>query len=204
MLKAIIFDLDGTILENNKAYDYAFAKVLNDLGIDTSNGFTHIGGVGIKSNWKRFIEIYHLDKNLSLDELEKQTQEAYLHNMEQIKIREGFEDLTRKIKKTELKIALATGNDKETTDKLISHFGMENYFDAISTIYEAGAPKPEPEIFLLAAKRLDVLSDECLVIEDSEAGLESAKEANMAYISIHDYPFTKLSVEKLQSLYINQ
>lgn len=200
MLKAVIFDLDGTIILNNEAYDIAFTEVLKRQGIDINEKVSHVGGIGVKSNWEKLIYQYNLDSNLSLEDLEKQTQEVYLQNINTIKVRDGFTTLVDEIKRENIKTALATGNDKETTQKILSHFGFEKYFDAISTIYEAGKPKPEPDIFLLAAERLSVEYSECVVIEDSDAGIEAAHKAGMPVVSVHDFSFTDLSVEKLQSI----
>jgi HAD superfamily hydrolase (TIGR01509 family) len=204
MLKAVIFDLDGTILINNEAYDVAFCEVLKRLDVQVGEEFDHTGGIGVKGNWRSLIEQYDLDPDLSLDDLEKQTQEVYVNNLDKIKMRDGFFDLVNDIHTSNIKTALATGNDLETTKKVIVHFGMESCFDAIATVYEAGKPKPEPDIFLLAAKRLNVDPQECVVIEDSAAGIEAAGNAKMAVVSVHDYNFTELTLEKLQSMVDNQ
>ena len=201
MLKAVIFDLDGTILDNDKAYDTAFGEVLRQHGVDITHGFAHTGGVGVKSNWREFIKIYNLSPSLSLDDLERQTQESYINNINKIKIRDGFVSLAEEVRGSNLKSALATGNDLETTQKVLQHFQIGKFFDAISTIYEVSNPKPHPDIFLLASRRVGVVPQDCLVIEDSEAGLEAAKRAGMRLISIHEYPFTALSSKKLHYLF---
>jgi HAD superfamily hydrolase (TIGR01509 family) len=200
MLKAVIFDLDGTILINNEAYDVAFSTVLKKYRNDIQGNVNHTGGIGVKENWKNLKEKYELPEDILIDDLEKQTQEKYLQNMDLIKVREGFEELAKEVKESGLMTALATGNDKETTDKILEHFGLQKYFDVVTTIYEAGKPKPEPDIFLLAAERLGVEPVECVVIEDSEAGIESANNANMTVISIHEQGFVDLSAEMLKSV----
>lgn len=204
MLKAVLFDLDGTVIINNEAYDTAFGTVLKQLGVDISSGFTHTGGIGIKSNWENLIKTYSLDPDLSLDELEKQTQAVYLRNIYKIKIRDGFFDLVGHIKTSGIKTALATGNDAETTKEILEYFEIDDFFDAISTVYESENPKPAPDIFLKAAEKLRVNPEYCVVLEDSAAGIEAAKRANMPVLSVHEHSFTDITVKKLQSLVESQ
>lgn len=197
MIDAVIFDLDGTIIINNEAYDVAFTDVLKKY-VDVSGVVNHIGGVGVRKNWERLKQEYSLPEELSVQRLENETQEVYLQNIGKIELADGFLKFIQDIKNNQIKTALATGNDKETTVKILDHFSISDYFNAISTIYEAGQPKPEPDIFLLAANILGVDPGKCIAIEDSEAGIESAKKANMIVISVHEYSFTELTVEKLE------
>lgn len=200
MLKAVIFDLDGTIIDNTAVYDFAFSQVFKRIFKKKNDKISHVGGIGLRQNWQIILSRYNLNPDYPIEKLEEETQDVYLKHLNKVKVRSGFRDLIKDLKGRGVKTALATGNDKKNTNKVIEYFSFEDYFDVVTTVYEAGMPKPNPDIFLLTLKKLDLSANECLVVEDSEAGFESSKKAGIRCLSIHEYDFVDLSFQKLQSL----
>jgi HAD superfamily hydrolase (TIGR01509 family) len=184
MLKAVIFDLNGTILDDEDNYTDAFRYVLHLLGVETGNDFTHTRGVGVKENWIDFKLRYNIKTKKSLDELVSLTQKAYLKEFDKVKLRKGFLKFVKNLKLLGIKTAIATSNDYSMVEKFFDKFGLEEYFDVVTSSEEVSLNKPSPQIFLLTAEKLGVEPYECLVFEDSEVGVEAAHLAGMAVVGI--------------------
>jgi len=184
MLKACIFDLNGTILDDEGYYNLAFRRVLEGLGVKLESDFQHRTGIGVKENWRLFESKYHFKTDRSLDELVSLTQNEYLKFLDKVKLREGFLELARNLKLSGIKIALATSNSYYISEKILARFNLEDFFDTVTTTEEVFLNKPSPQIFLLTAEKLGVEPYECLVFEDSGVGVEAALSAGMAVIGI--------------------
>lgn len=186
-LSAVIFDLDGTILEDEDEYGKAFNKVLKRLGVDTRTDFPHDKGIGVKENWDSLIKKYSIKTEETLPMLVKETQDAYLGLISEVTVRPGFDEFVENLKDSGAKVALATSNTWEQTDKILDVINLQGIFDVVVTGDEVLYNKPDPDIFTLASDKLGIEErNECLVIEDSSAGVEAAKRAGMKVIAISD------------------
>ncbi len=181
-ISAVIFDLNGTILEDEDEYGTAFNKVLESLGIKTGEKYPHISGIGVKENWVEFKSKYKLMR--SIEELTKETQEAYLQELDAVTLRPGFEEFARSLKESGIRIALATSNSREVTSKILEKVGLDGLFDVITTSEEVKYNKPAPELFTLTADKLGGERYNCLVIEDAPLGVAAAHRAGMKVVAI--------------------
>ncbi len=184
MLKAVIFDLNGTILSDEDEYSLAFLRVLKSLGVKVGKNFSHTKGVGLKANWESFRNKYNLRTDLTLDELSNLTQTEYLSLLPKVKLRKGFVDLVANLRKVGIKVALASSNNYSVVEAILDHFGIADFFDVITTMEEVSLSKPSPQIFEITAEKLGVEPYECLVFEDSKAGVEAAVAAGMAVVGV--------------------
>lgn len=184
-MKAIIFDLDGTIIANEKAYGEAFGSLLSEMGAKDLPSYPHIGGIGVEENWPILLKKYNVSSDKSANWLSNETQSRYLSKLESIEFKKGYEDYFAKVKQSGLRTALATSNYTDATKKVLEFLGIENAFDAVVTGDMVKTKKPDPEIFLKASNLLGVASNECLVIEDSVAGVEAAINAGMHVVGIY-------------------
>lgn len=183
-ITAAIFDLNGTILDDEGMYDIAFNKVLATLGVDTTKQIPHTHGIGVKENWVLYLKNLNLKTNKTPEMLAKETQDSYLNQLNQLTVRPGFEDFVGKLKRENIRIGLATSNTWEVASRILERIGFMNIFDSMTTAEEVRYNKPDPEIFLIAADKLGTESEHCLVIEDSESGVEAGKRAGMKVIAI--------------------
>lgn len=183
-IKAAIFDLNGTVLADEYVYGAAFREVLRKLGKHTDAKYPHIGGIGVAENWPRLLAKYKIDTNKTVEELASMTQNAYLTRLGEIQLKEGFENFIEDLKDNEIKIGLATSNDWWVVEKVFDEVGIEGIFDSVTTGEEVMNKKPSPDIFLVAAEKLGVDPADCVVFEDSEAGVEAAHAAGMKVIAI--------------------
>ena len=183
-ISAVIFDLDGTVLEDEDEYGKAFNKVLKSLGTDLEVETPQTKGIGVKENWPLLIKKYNIKTDKSPEVLAHETQEAYLLELNEVTIRPGFDEFAERLKDAGIQIALATSNTWEVTEKILKKTGLSDFFDTITTVEEVAYSKPDPALFTLTADKLGVEREKCLVIEDAPSGIEAAHAAGMKVIVI--------------------
>lgn len=183
-LLAVIFDLDGTVLDNEDEYGIAFKKMLSKFGKKTDSEFPHTQGIGMEENWQKLIPKYKIKTKKSIKQLSKETQEIYLNMLSRVTLKEGVRSFIEEIKDSGILVALATSNTWPTVEKVFDALNLEEIFEIVTTGEEVKFKKPDPETFLLTAQKLGVDPENCLVIEDTEAGIKAAKDAGMKVIAI--------------------
>lgn len=191
MIQAVIFDLDGTILDNEGVWEEAFLEVARENQVKMEgrwrqpNGWVHEPGVGVESNWRRLVTNKELVQKLS-----DETRRVYQLEIRNSKfeIRTGLEDLIEKIKERGWRTALATSTYWYVVEKVLEELALQLAFDVTVTGEEATAPKPDPEIYLLTCQKLEVEPGECVVVEDSIGGVRAAAEAGCVAVALEsDY-----------------
>jgi len=184
--KAVIFDLDGTILDNEHLYCQAFMAVIRNLGVKNLEKCPHTRGIGLKSNWAKILTEFNIQTHLSLADLDLATQAAYSKLIDEVTLRAGFEAFATDLKNRGVKLALATSNYRDVTNFVIQKFQLDRFFEVVVTANDVEKTKPDPETFLLTAQKLGVTPADCLVYEDAEAGLAAARAAGMEVIHVTD------------------
>lgn len=109
-MKAVIFDLNGTVVDDEENYGYAFKKVLMGLGKRIDKKIPHTLGIGVKENWPLLLAKYKVKTNKSVEELARETQDEYLKRLSKIQLIKGFDDFTNLLKEKKMTVALATSN----------------------------------------------------------------------------------------------
>lgn len=178
MISAVIFDLDGTVLDNEGIWDDAFAETARKNNIAE---FTHTPGIGVLNNWKRIVSDLTLAEKYSAE-----TRKNYMEETTgmDLKIREGLTELIEEIKTEGWQTALATGSEWIVVEKELEQVNLYLAFDVTTTGEEVLARKPDPEIYLLTCQKMGFDPENCVVIEDSLAGVESASAAGCITIGI--------------------
>ena len=185
MIKAIIFDMDGVLIDSNSiCYDVwneVFERRFN-ITLDKKEFASHLG-----ESSKHFTEFFLKKYNLKCEyeDLNEELNTTFVENRKRINLKKGIKEVLQKFKK-KYKIALATGADKEDALYTVTTFGITDYFDYIIAGNEVKIAKPNPEIFIKAAEVLNLKPEECVVIEDANLGIRAAKAAGMFVISIPD------------------
>lgn len=184
---AIIFDLDGVIVDTAKYHFLAWKKLANQLGFD----FTHdqnelLKGVSRAKSLEILLEIGNISLSSSEKEqyMHQKNEEylAYIQKMDDSEILPNMMSLLKHLKKQGISIAL--GSASKNAKLILNTLNITSYFDVIVDGNEVTTAKPDPEVFLLAAKLMNKNPDECIVIEDATAGIEAAIAANMLCIGI--------------------
>ncbi|MBP6040483.1 MAG: beta-phosphoglucomutase [Flavobacterium sp.] len=185
--KAFIFDLDGVIVDTAKYHYLAWKKIATELGIE----FTHEHNELLKG----VSRVRSLDIILSLGEVEaSQAQKdqwliqkneeylSYLVDMDQSEILPGVMKVLEFLKANHQPIAL--GSASKNARPILEKTGILSYFDAIVDGNDVSNAKPDPEVFLQAAKKLGISNENSIVFEDSVAGIQAANSASMTSIGI--------------------
>ena len=197
MIRAVIFDWDGTLAETRRAVIQSFQTVLTDSGCNVSDEFiVRLMGVGTK---KTIIEAFkECNKRLNRSILEKLTEEKVkiqTENTKKVKLIDGATELLQELY-GKTKIALATMSGRPVIDRLLSEKRIKKYFDVVVTADDVSKPKPDPEVFMATSAKLGIDPQNCLVIEDSVFGLRAAKGAKMKCIGIPSGAYRKEELEK--------
>lgn len=194
MIKACIFDLDGVIVDTAHYHFLAWKRLANELGIEfTTDDNERLKGVSRMRSMEIIMELG--DVTLSPHEKEQLANKKntwfvdYVERMAPEEIFPGVKSLIRSLKEKGIKIGLASSSKNAKTVLQILH--IQNEFDAVVDGTMVVHSKPDPEIFLLAAKKLGVDPKDCLVFEDAEAGVEAALAAGMKCVGIG--PITQLN-----------
>lgn len=186
-MKACIFDLDGVLVDTAKYHFEAWKKLAQQLGISiTESDNERLKGVGRLESLDIILSLGGVtvaqSEKIALADKKNAWFVEYINEMKTEEIFPGVLDLLQDLKKHNVKIALASSSKNATT--VIDKLGIRSWFEVVVDGTMIVNSKPDPEIFITAAKRLGVDPRECVVVEDAEAGVEAAKRAGMKCVGI--------------------
>lgn len=184
-MKAIIFDMDGVIINSEPIHQLVEREMVEDFGGSLSRE-KHQQFVGATDRYMWEFIKKELDLDMHIDDILKIKEVEFRNKLDEIELVEHFDALIKRVKKAGYKTALASSNNKKTVHLVVDKFNLKDKFDYIITGTEVEKGKPNPEIFLKAAKNLNVNPENCLVFEDTKNGVEAANRANMKVIGYLD------------------
>ncbi len=178
-LKAVIFDMDGTLLDSEPLWLRADLAMVASYG-----GFMreeeHDGCIGMGAvNFVNFVKKKYGITAKARDMLAFQKQVYLELARENIQAFPEMVSFARQIKSRGLKTAIASGSSRDIIEETTKEAGIRELFPLRLSTEDAGRGKPAPDVFLMAAKSLNLLPEECLVMEDSPHGVEAAERAGM-------------------------
>lgn len=185
--EAFIFDLDGVIVDTARFHFLSWKKLVSAWGIDLTEEFNEkLKGVSRTECLHIILNAYQ--KTLTQAEFEQaltQKNEDFLYYVKQMTkadILDGVLDFLNMAKTKGMKIALASSS--KNAKMILEQVELTHYFDAIIDGNQIKNTKPDPEIFVTAAKAINVIAESCVVFEDAIAGVEAGKSAGMYVIGI--------------------
>jgi HAD superfamily hydrolase (TIGR01509 family) len=191
---AIIFDMDGVIVDSEPRHERAFREVFHEMGYGETHGmdFPQYYGRSDRALWIDFIGKHQ--PPWSLEELTEWKQRRFLEIIRHEQpIFVGLPELLEKLA-ARYKLAVASGSFHPVIDEVLAMRGLRRFFPVVVSVQDVGKGKPAPDVFLRAAELLGVSPQSCCVIEDAAAGVEAALAAGMSVIAItNSLPAEKLS-----------
>ena len=206
MLKAVLFDMDGVIVDSEPLHKKAYYKMFKDVGIDVSERlFESFTGQSTLKICKTLCHDFSLSNSPEdLVNLKRKHFKYIFENDKDFKLIDGVLDLIKDYIRNGLVLVLASSASMVTINNIFKRFNLDKYFTAKLSGADLHASKPHPEIFIKAAKSSGFKKDECIVIEDSTNGIKAAIAAGIYCIgfdSIHsknqDYSKADLIVKDL-------
>ena len=178
MIKAILFDMDGTLVDSERYYTEMSYKWLCQYNVVDKKEIYKIVGLNMDDTYKTM----SLLSGLSYDETKKSYDEYFsMHPMDYNDYL--FDDVKDVLSKLSgYKLAICTLSSRDMLNKFISDTGL-NEFDLLLSDEDVKNPKPSPDIYLKAIERLGVNRDETLVIEDSSTGIKAGKNAGICTLA---------------------
>ena len=198
-IEAVIFDFDGLLVNTEELRLISFREFLKRWGKkfnDKDYPQTMLTGPAM-STTVILKEKYNLDGKL--EDLNQERRAIFQKLFEtRLAFLEGVSELLERIKNWPVKCAIASTRNREQIEDGLARLGVLDQFEAIVTNQDliGGKGKPDPEIYLIAAKKLGVDSENCLVLEDAPHGIEAAKAAGMKVIYVPDSKFVDSYHEK--------
>ena len=214
-MKALILDMDGVIIDSEPMHFKLERELLEELGgrISPREQEEFVGRTD-RFIWSELKARFRLKEDL--DRIIDMKKDRFLERIGEIGLVENFRDFLEMIGREDLKIAIASSNNRGAVERVIEFFDLADHIDFYISGEEVERGKPDPEIFLKAAEKLGVSPKDCLVIEDATSGIRAAKAAGMKSIGL-DNPnsgrqdlgeadlviagFRDLSMEKIRLLF---
>lgn len=178
----MIFDCDGTLADTMPAHHQAWLATLAPFGLDFPGArFYGLAGVPTVEIARRFVA----EHGLALDgvELARRKEQAYLDSLPVVQPVEKVVAIARR-HRGQLPLAVASGSHRSLVETTLRQIGTWGWWDAIVAAEDTTRHKPEPDVFLEAARRLGVPPHLCTVYEDANLGIEAARRAGMRWVDV--------------------
>lgn len=189
MINTVIFDLDGLLVDSEITWFQVCEEMIDKFGQDkvfTLNAYVRDhSGKTIVDNAELYIKNYDLPMTTEecVDYLVR-TEMEYVERG--VPMKKGAKELLRYLKEHQYKVILGTSSKLDRALKILKSNDAEQYFDDFVVGYDVKRSKPFPDVFLKAAEKAGADPSQCLVLEDSEAGIQAAYAAKIPVICIPD------------------
>lgn len=184
MIKAVILDFDGVVVESEPIHYLSFCKTLAPLGISIPKERWHrdFAGTGSVSIISTLFRESKIKENVRYWVEKRKLVYAEFVNQGMVKSVQGLAVFLSELKKRNIPVAIASGGHRHNILLVLEHAGLLNHFPVVFGAEDFKKRKPDPEVFLLASKKLGVLPSDCLVVEDSLPGIAAVKSAGMKLV----------------------
>lgn len=189
MLKAVIFDMDGVIIESEPLHRYAYYSMFKDVNVEVSDTlYESFTGKSTINVCKQVCELFNLSETPEYLVSLKRTHFDYVfNNSPEFDLIEGVLDIIQDYHKNGLTLVLASSATMPSIERIFNRFNLNPYFKAKLSGADLKQSKPHPEIFINAVKAAGFATHECIIIEDSTNGIEAAKGAGVFCVGFDSY-----------------
>lgn len=210
MIKAVIFDLDGLMVDTEPLHSEAFRLVIEEYGgkpVYHQTGLVQVAGIRGVENLRILKEKYEITESVEVLRIKKLAAYQKILKENNIKPRPGLIKLIKSLLSQKLKIAIASNSAKANVYLILQKINLFQSFTTIVGVEDVKKGKPYPDLYLETASRLQVEPENCLALEDSETGVSAAKAAGMKviaipniYTNLHNFNQADMIVKSLKSI----
>ena len=213
MIKAIIFDMDGLMIDSERVTFECYQERLKDMNLTMDEEcyqerlkdmnltmdeefYKTLLGKPIKGIYQRFYDVYGNDFPIQnvIQDVHQLMAERF--ETEGVPVKKGLVELLHYLKDNNYKTIVATSSNRDRVDKILAQAKITEFFDDSICGDEVTKGKPNPEVFLKSCQKLGVNVDEAIVLEDSEAGIQASYDANIKVICIPDMKYPEKQYEE--------
>jgi beta-phosphoglucomutase len=187
MIRAVIFDLDGVIVSTDEFHYRGWQRLADEEGIFFDRKTNErLRGVSRLESLEIILEKagrkFSGEEKAAMAERKNRYYREMLDTLTPENVFPGVMNLLKKLREKSIKVAI--GSSSKNTSFILQKIGMDGYFDAVSDGNQIKKSKPDPEVFLLAASKMKLPPDQCMVVEDADAGVEAAINAGMKCLAV--------------------
>lgn len=202
--KGAIFDMDGTILDSISVWDKIDVEYLQARGISVPEDYARTISTMTGEECARYsIERFNLSDTVEdlMNEWDERALFEYSNNLE---LKKGAKEYIEMLKLQGVKIALATSSSKTLYEAAMKHTGIYHMFDVFISTDETGISKRDPHVYKIAAERLGVKIDDCVIYEDVPAAVKTAKSTGAKVVCVWDkrWDMFKAEMKEIADKYI--
>ena len=186
MIKGVIFDVDGVLLNSMPIWENLGELYLNSLGMEAEMGLGEtLFTMSLEEGADYLISRYGLKKTREeiIEDLTREVRDFYV---EKVPLKEGVRQYLFELNEKKIPMVIATSGDRKNAESALKRLKVFNYFQAVFTCSEIGSGKTQPDIYLAAALHMDVDPEETLVFEDAYHALLTAKKAGFKTVAVYD------------------
>ena len=187
MTGAVIFDLDGVIVSTDDCHYEAWKRLADEEGIYFDKKINRrLRGVSRMDSLEIILErasgTYSAEEKAALADRKNRYYRELIQKLTPADLLPGVKSILEDLKTNGIKIAV--GSSSKNAPLILERIGLKDYFDAVVDGNDLTKSKPDPQVFLLAAERLGVAPEYCVVVEDADAGVEAALAAGMQVVGV--------------------
>ena len=187
-LQCVIFDMDGVIIDSEELHKKAYYHTFHSIGVDVSDDlYKTLTGSSTINAFQKLVA--HFNLNLIPEELVQQKRAFYVdlfENDPSLHLVDGVEDLIKFLYAKGITMILASSSAMVNINRVFNRFDLNQYFTAKISGADLKESKPHPEIFIKAAELGNTPREHCLVIEDSDNGVQAANDAGIYVVGYHN------------------
>jgi len=180
----VIFDVDGVLSDTGPVHCESWKKLADEIGVEFNREFFEetFGQQSVPITRKLVGETPSSRKIKKWADLKEHNYREMVRD--KLEPLPGILTLLKDLRQEGFKLAVGSSGPPANVDLLLTSLNIKHFFDIIITAADVSKSKPSPDVFLKAAKKLNITSEHCLVIEDAPVGIEAAKRANMKVIAL--------------------